>query len=78
MNTIELEDRFMEHKFHKTDKNKTVKMSCCPNCGGGDVSFCNISVRPYCNDCSYWGSVNFGTKEDSIQRWNEQYHKNFD
>ena len=74
---FELESNFMAHKFPETVK-KEVKLECCPNCGSGDVSFCNISIRPYCNDCSYWGRVNFGTKADSIELWNKQYHKNFD
>jgi len=44
---FELESNFMAHKFPETNK-KEVKLECCPNCGSGDVSFCSISVRPYC------------------------------
>lgn len=45
---------------------------CCPNCGSGDVNYCSISVRPYCNECKYWGSVNWnGTKHDAIKKWNK-------
>ena len=46
---------------------------CCPQCGSGDVSYCSISVRPHCNECKYWGMINFtGTKHDSIKRWNDE------
>ena len=44
----------------------------CPECGSGDVHFCNISVRPYCSECHYWGAVNFGTKAAAIKAWNPQ------
>ena len=42
----------------------------CPECGGGDVRWCSISVRPYCNDCSHWAPVNLGTAQDAIDAWN--------
>lgn len=42
----------------------------CPECGSGDVRFCNISVRPYCHECNHWAPVNFGTKEEAVSRWN--------
>jgi hypothetical protein len=51
-------------KVHKADV-----IPCCPNCGSGDTKFCGISVRPYCNECKYWGAVNFGSKEEAIARW---------
>lgn len=44
----------------------------CPECGSGDVRFCSISARPYCNDCKYWGPVNFGRVEDAIAQWNKR------
>ncbi len=44
----------------------------CPDCGSGDVRFCNVSVRPYCNECKKWGDVNLGTKEEAIARWNKE------
>lgn len=44
----------------------------CPECGSGDVRFCTISVRPYCNECKYWAPVNFGTAEEAIERWNKR------
>ncbi len=43
----------------------------CPKCGSGDVNFCGISVRPYCNECGHWGRVNYGTQQDAIDNWNE-------
>lgn len=44
----------------------------CPECGSGDILKCSISVRPYCNECNYWGSVNHGTMEDAIKEWNKR------
>ena len=43
----------------------------CPKCGSGDVHFCNISIRPYCAECNHWGRVNFGSREDAIEEWND-------
>lgn len=48
----------------------------CPECGSGDVQFCNISVRPYCNECKTWAPVNFGKAADSIGMWNDRVKKN--
>jgi hypothetical protein len=46
-------------------------IACCPYCGSGDITFCEISVRPYCRECKYWGAINLtGTKEDAIRVWN--------
>ena len=42
----------------------------CPNCGSGDVLFCEISVRPHCNDCKHWAPVNHGTKQEAVDKWN--------
>ena len=42
----------------------------CPECGSGDVRICSISHRPYCNECSHWAPVNFGTLADSVRQWN--------
>lgn len=50
----------------------------CPQCGSGDVKFCNISVRPYCNECKYWAPMHFGTKADAITRWNKQLDESKD
>lgn len=44
----------------------------CPDCGSGDVRWCNISVRPYCAECGTWGSVNLGTADDAAQAWNRR------
>lgn len=44
----------------------------CPLMGCGDVRWCNISVRPYCNDCGHWGPVNYGNEQDAIKLWHEQ------
>lgn len=49
----------------------------CPECGSGDVHFCNISVRPYCNECNYWAPVNFGTKYEAIVKWNDRVKQEF-
>jgi len=46
------------------------KLANCPECEGGDVWFCEISVRPYCGDCHHWAPVNYGTKADAIVLWN--------
>ena len=35
----------------------------CPECGSFDVEFCEISVRPYCVECSFWHEINYGTEE---------------
>ncbi len=46
----------------------------CPQCGSGDVKLCSISVRPYCNECKYWGRINLnGTMQDAIKDWNESH-----
>ena len=43
-------------------------------CGSGDISWCNISLRPHCNDCSHWGQINYSGKVDAtILHWNMQY-----
>lgn len=52
---------------------KLIKL--CPECGSGDIIFCEVSVRPYCNDCRIWAPVNFGTKEDAIRKWNKKVKK---
>jgi len=44
----------------------------CPCCGSGDIGFCNISIRPYCNECNHWGPAHFGTKFDAVDRWNKK------
>lgn len=46
------------------------KLANCPECEGGDVRFCEISVRPHCGDCHHWAPVNYGTKADAIALWN--------
>ena len=55
-------------KFRRIKKLKLIHQ--CPKCGSGDVEWCNISVRPYCNDCHYWGGVNYGSKNTAIANWN--------
>lgn len=42
----------------------------CPSCGSGAVAWCDISVRPHCTECGFWGAYNAGTEEDAIRRWN--------
>lgn len=42
----------------------------CPRCGSGDVRMCNISIRPYCNECHYWAPVNYGNEQHAIIEWN--------
>lgn len=49
-----------------------LEIDVCPACGSGDVTFCNISVRPYCNECKHWGRVNFGSVADAIRDWNDR------
>ena len=45
----------------------------CPECDSGDVRFCEISVRPHCNECQYWAPINYtGTKQDAIGAWNKE------
>lgn len=52
-------------------KAKDNELLCCPECGSGDVRFDHISVRPYCNECKYWGAVNMtGTSKDATRAWN--------
>ena len=52
------------------------KIKNCPHCGSGDVHVCNISVRPYCDECGHWGAVNFGSIQDAVERWNDTRQKN--
>lgn len=47
----------------------------CSECGSGDVHFCNISVRPYCNECRYWAPVNWGSIHDAVFLWNKKVKK---
>ena len=43
----------------------------CPQCGSEDVKKCQISVRPYCNECKYWSPINhLGTMQDAVFKWN--------
>ena len=44
----------------------------CPECGSGDIRWCNISVRPYCADCHTWGATNYGSAADATKSWNER------
>lgn len=55
-----------------TKKEQALLKRQCPLCGSGDVEFCQISRRPYCNECRHWGRVNFGSDEDAIKEWNNQ------
>ena len=43
----------------------------CYNCGGGDVHWCNISVRPYCAECRKFGAMNLGPASVAVARWNQ-------
>ncbi len=43
----------------------------CPECDNDEVSWCQISRRPYCN-CGHWGKTNFGSDQDAIDAWNEK------
>jgi len=55
----------------KKDESDLSSLLCCPECGSGDVKKCVISVRPYCNECNYWGAINFnGTMQDAVEKWN--------
>ena len=47
----------------------------CWGCGSGDVGWCDISKRPYCNECGKWGRVNFGTSEDAVRQWHANLKK---
>lgn len=42
----------------------------CPECSSGDVSWCDISKRPHCNDCGYWGEVNHNDSQHAVLAWN--------
>ena len=44
----------------------------CPVMGCGDVEWCSISVRPYCNSCNHWGSVNYGNPQDAVESWHKE------
>lgn len=44
----------------------------CPECGSGDVRWCSVSVRPYCNECRHWGPINFGSEQDAVDAWNKR------
>lgn len=44
----------------------------CPECGSGDVGWCNISLRAYCNECGFWNVVNHGNMSDGIMSWNNR------
>ena len=50
-------------------------ISNCPECGSGDVEYCQISKRFYCNECKYWQAINYGTKADAIRKWNKLSQK---
>lgn len=41
----------------------------CHGCHSGDVGWCDVSKRPYCNECNMWGRVNYGTPQDAIRQW---------
>lgn len=47
----------------------------CPDCGSGDVAFCEISRRPHCNECGRRGSANHGPDQWAIDKWNEDSRK---
>lgn len=47
----------------------------CPVCGSGDVHFCYISQRPYCNECKHWERSHFEHKSKAISRWNNRVRK---
>lgn len=46
------------------------RLSPCPKCGGENLAWCGISVRPYCRECGHWGRVNHGAANDAIEAWN--------
>lgn len=56
----------------KTTSDRRTLIHLCPECGSGDVGWCSISVRPYCNECGTWAPVNFGSADESISAWNER------
>lgn len=44
----------------------------CHACENPDVSFCEVSVRPYCSECNHWAPLNMaGSKKHSIEKWNK-------
>lgn len=43
----------------------------CPRCGSGDIMWCNISVRPFCDECKYWGAINYGPVQEAVDSWNK-------
>jgi hypothetical protein len=46
----------------------------CTKCDNVEVSFCHISVRPYCTACHHWGELNLiGDAQHSIDVWNSKY-----
>ena len=46
----------------------------CYNCENTKVSFCAVSIRPYCGECHTWGNLNMaGNTQDAIDVWNSIY-----
>lgn len=72
INGLDVNYRYLQHITQAMDAiNLTAELECCPNCGSGDIRWCNISVRPHCNECGYWGRVNFGSALDAKLDWNK-------
>ena len=64
-------EEIVERRFNTREAYLISRLGLCPKCGGGDVRWCFISVRPYCNECNHWGQVNWGSEEDAIKEWND-------
>lgn len=41
---------------------------CCPECGSGDLHWCNISVRANCPECHWWQPVHFESKRHALRK----------
>jgi len=41
-------------------------LGCCPNCTSGDMNWCSISVRAYCNECGWWSRINYGSTKEGL------------
>lgn len=66
----ELQSRVQQLQRQLTKLDSTVED--CGECGSGDVQYCHISVRYYCNECGNWAPVNFGDRDDALRVWNDR------
>ena len=49
----------------------------CPECGGGDVKWDHLSLRPYCKECNYWPRSHCGTASEAVLNWNQKVRDSF-